>query len=361
MLRNGLGRYEHALWKIRKPKGISGWLSVRHDCALLDHAGLGGGREGARNANLGGCPAGTRIAMRQCRAVAFVKLASSFLESADASIPFIGPSDWFACPRIRRHEPTTRNRPKIVRVPHDGNRTCVAFSPDGKTLATGGRDNCIRLWDVGTAKLKLAIPAHSAQAGVSRLAFFPDGKTLASASWAGDGTVKLWEVAGGKQLQVVGMDEGGIGFLAVSPDGNFLAWGGKIHLYEVQARREARCLSPPGAVDSVAFSPDSKLLASANGGATVRSGDVAGGRSRSATCRQGQYHWPPARQAIAFSGDGNTMATAGPGKCGSGRPPRGTNWPALGAADERFFASPSPRMGVCWQAGLTKHCTFGTS
>ncbi len=224
--------------------------------------------------------------------------------------------------------------PRIVRLAHEGNRTCVAFSPDGKTLATGGRDNCIRLWDVGTGKLKLTIAAHNAQVGVSRLAFFPDGKTLASASWAGDGTVKLWDVAGGKQRQVVGTDEGGIGFLAVSPDGKSLAWGGKIHLYDVQAGHEARCLSAPGAVDSVAFSPDSKLLASANGGGTVRLWEVATGKTvRDLPAGQSTA---TGSQAVAFSRDGSLLATAGR-KVRLWKTATGDEMAALGAQGEGFF------------------------
>src|SRR5262249_2620109 len=133
---------------------------------------------------------------------------------------------------------------------------------------------------VGTAKSRMPFLAHSADAGISRLAYFPDGKTLASGSWAGDGTVKLWEAATGKLIRTVGTDAGGICFVAASTDGKYLAWGngGKIRLYDVAARRQARCLSISCAVDSVAFSPDSKILTTANGDGTVRLWEVATGK-----------------------------------------------------------------------------------
>jgi WD40 repeat protein len=71
---------------------------------------------------------------------------------------------------------------------------CVAYSPDGKTLATGDRDDVIRFRDSTTGKETLQLAGH--QGTVRSLAFSPDGKLLASAS--NDGTVRLWDVASGR-------------------------------------------------------------------------------------------------------------------------------------------------------------------
>jgi WD40 repeat protein len=187
----------------------------------------------------------------------------------------------------------------------------VAFSPDGKYVATGGQDNRIRLWDLPSGEPAMSIAAHHAPGGVSRLAFFPDGRTLASGSWAGDGTVKLWEVATGKERRLVGKDEGGIAFVAASPKRKLLAWGngGRIHLYDLTTDKETRWPSIRLAIDSVAFSPDGNLLASANGDATVRLWDVATGKTvRDLPAKQSTA---TGSQAVAFSPDGKTLATAG--------------------------------------------------
>ena len=73
----------------------------------------------------------------------------------------------------------------------------VAFSPDGKTLASGSKDRTIKLWDVATGKEQATLKGHTG-AGVVSVAFSPDGKTLASGSE--DCTIKLWDVATGKEV-----------------------------------------------------------------------------------------------------------------------------------------------------------------
>ena len=200
--------------------------------------------------------------------------------------------------------------PRFVLFETDRWRTCLAFSPDSKTLATGGEDNHIRLWDVATRKERRAILAHDAQVGVSRLAYFPDGRMLASAGWYGDGTVRLWEVATGKERLTLGKNIGGTSVLAVSPDGKYVAWGnaGKLSLYEIKTQREARSLSARGAVDSVAFSADSTSLATAHGDGRVRLWEVATGKLVR-EIHAGQ-NTATASQSVAFSRDGKILATA---------------------------------------------------
>ena len=72
----------------------------------------------------------------------------------------------------------------------------VVFSPDSRTLASGGHDNVVRLWDVSTGALRHVMAGHTEW--ISSLAFSPDGRTLASGST--DGTILLWDVAAGNGL-----------------------------------------------------------------------------------------------------------------------------------------------------------------
>ncbi len=74
----------------------------------------------------------------------------------------------------------------------------VAFSPDGKILASGNTDDTVEFWNVATHHQQIGFPLINGQAGgVSSVAFSPDGKVLASGSY--DGTVRLWNVAAPSQ------------------------------------------------------------------------------------------------------------------------------------------------------------------
>ncbi|MBY8845557.1 trypsin-like peptidase domain-containing protein [Streptomyces sp. SP2-10] len=196
---------------------------------------------------------------------------------------------------------------------HSGEVKSVAFSPDGKTLATSGNDGTARLWDMAGRRQLASLDGRSSQ--VHTAAFSPDGRTLITSH---DGwKVRLWDVHTRKQTAVLTSVGSPAAF---SPDGDTLATGGqrgKVLLWDARTHQKIDELQVYRNDDGVytsllAFSPDGRTLAvTATGYGTsdseksaVQLWDVTEKR-RTATLK-GHTGWV---QSLAFSPDGGTLAT----------------------------------------------------
>lgn len=189
----------------------------------------------------------------------------------------------------------------------------VAFNADGHTLASGGRDKTVWLWDVPTGRPIGALTGHTGP--VMSVAFSPDGRILATGST--DRTVRLWEVATGRPLAVLaGRPRRQVVAAAFSPDGKVLATchaaSNTVRLWDVPARGEIATLTAPGWVTAVEYSPDGRALAAVSsdmgpdrdGG--IRLWDTSTGRT--VADLSGPEQEPRSIGAVAFSPDGTTLA-----------------------------------------------------
>jgi WD40 repeat protein len=153
----------------------------------------------------------------------------------------------------------------------------LLFSPDGKTLAAGTREGAIILWETATWNKRLVLESGP---GYSVFAFAPDGKTLASVG--PDDRLFLWDPATGQCQQTL-KHPWAVSNLAFSPDGKTLAMDGgerTIKLWDVATNRERGSIHVPefegtGSIRGLAFTPDSRLLATGGYDAAVRLWDVA--------------------------------------------------------------------------------------
>jgi WD40 repeat protein len=180
----------------------------------------------------------------------------------------------------------------------------VAFSPDGQLLATGDTNNEIRLYQVAGGKQLLSYNGHTGW--IWSVAFSPKNHILASGSE--DQTVKLWDISTGQYLTSLYGHYGGIWSVAFSPEGHILASGSEDQTVKLWDISTGQCLKTlPGhnsRVSSVTFSPDGQTLASGCHDQTVKLWDIATGQ-----CLKTLHGHTSGIWSVTFSPNGQTLAS----------------------------------------------------
>jgi WD40 repeat protein len=182
----------------------------------------------------------------------------------------------------------------------------VAFSTDGNRLISGSEDHTVRLWDAGRGMLMQMLEGH--EDVVTAVAFSPDGHYIASGS--NDKTVRLWDAKTGAFLKVLGLQESGITSLSFSHDGQHLLtcadWGSGYvcTLFSVPSGKVATVRRHNNIVLATAISPDGKTAATAGGdNDEIYLWSTVTGQLIHKLAGQGQIVW-----SVGFARDGRSIA-----------------------------------------------------
>ncbi|MEU0165445.1 helix-turn-helix domain-containing protein [Streptomyces iakyrus] len=179
----------------------------------------------------------------------------------------------------------------------------IALSPDGRTLATHSGDGTVRIWELpGGRVLRTLFTGHNTTSEAA--AFSPDGRTLAAATSGGTGAVvSLWDPATGRKLRTLTVPDGSVRGMDFSPDGRAVAVSSPaaVRVWDVATGRKRHSFTGRTDPEAVAFGPDGRTVAAMSRNGPVRVWDMATGRTRT-------VHGSQNERGLGFSPDGRTYA-----------------------------------------------------
>jgi WD40 repeat protein len=205
-----------------------------------------------------------------------------------------------------------------LKPPNEGRKrtasvSSLAFSVDGKRFVWGSLDGTVQVWDAQTGQEQLILRGHAREVG--SVAFSPDGRRIASGS--GD-TVKVWEAQTGQEQLTLKEHTGYVRSVAFSPDGKRLVSGGgnqlsadrrwgEVKVWDAETGQELLTLKGhTDLVNSVAFSPDGRRIASGSQDKTVRVWDAQTGQEQLSLKAD-----TASVMSVAFSPDGKRLVSGG--------------------------------------------------
>jgi serine/threonine protein kinase len=185
----------------------------------------------------------------------------------------------------------------------------LAFSADGKWLASASVDRTIRVWDLSNGAVLGTLRGH--EGTINAIVYSSDGKWLASAS--DDGSVRLWDAFGGGLRNTLRGQGGSMFAVGFSPNGKFLAAAGRdrtVFIWDMESgKRVATLEGHKGDVFALAFTPDGKTLATAGNDKTIRFWNYRSGEESSSLTGHKE-----AILSLAFSPDGRWLASGDAGQ-----------------------------------------------
>jgi WD40 repeat protein len=187
---------------------------------------------------------------------------------------------------------------------HTSSVVSIAFSPDGRLLVSASSDRTIRIWDAATGTLEQMLDDHIDWA--SAVTFSPDGRRLLLASGE---AIWTWDIAAGMSKQMVNKHTGSVLSVAFSPDGCWFASASadkRLCIWDAMTDTPLHTLSAHTPIKSVAFSPDSRMLAAPDDNKIHIYDPATGSLKQTLKCRDG-WNW---FRSVAFSFDGRWVAAS---------------------------------------------------